>query len=214
MAALIESEAGPVAPFDLAVISQQLAADVSRLVPYTNGFTVEDYLSLDGPYLVEFDDGRLQILPMPDGLHQAIISVLNDLLRDWLKVNDPEGRRKFSPFKVRLSDRDFREPDISCMLGKHAARRHRGYWDGADVVFEVISESNRRHDVTTKYFKYEAAGFPEYWIIDPENRTVEIYLLTDGKYRPLESSVTAASVTLPGFGIGVAELFAKAEAEE
>jgi hypothetical protein len=85
---------------ELSAVSEQLAADVGRLVLNSDGFTVQDYFSLDGNYLVEFDDGRLQILPMPDGLHQAIASVINDLLHVWLKNCDVDGRRKLSPFKV------------------------------------------------------------------------------------------------------------------
>ena len=84
MAVLIESKGRRLAPFDLSVISEQLAADVGRLVPYTSGFTVADYFSLDGNYFVEFDNGRLQVLPIPDGLHQAIVMVIAELLKTWL----------------------------------------------------------------------------------------------------------------------------------
>jgi hypothetical protein len=100
IAALIESESRGLAIAELSAVSEQLAADVGRLVLNSDGFTVQDYFSLDGNYLVEFDDGRLQILPMPDGLHQAIASVINDLLHVWLKNCDVDGRRKLSPFKV------------------------------------------------------------------------------------------------------------------
>jgi Uma2 family endonuclease len=122
MAALIESEIKPMAPSDSAVISHQLAEDVGRLVPNSDGFTVDDYFTLDGNYLVEFVEGRLQVLPMPDSVHQAIVFVLRTLFEKWLEP-DTDGRVVMSPFKVYLNDQLYREPDVAVMLGRNAARR-------------------------------------------------------------------------------------------
>ena len=206
MAALIESEARPMAPFDLAAISQQLAEDVSRLVPDSDGYSVEDYFALDGAYLVEFVDGRLQVLPMPDALHQAIIRVLCDLFERWLE-RDPGGRLVMAPFKVYLNDRLYREPDVAVMLGKHADRRTNEFWRGADLVVEVISESNRRHDVVTKMTDYARASIPEYWIVDPAARSLSVFVLIDGTYQQTGSPAVAESRVLPGFTINVVDLF-------
>jgi Uma2 family endonuclease len=206
MAALIESEARPMAPFDLAAISQQLAEDVSRLVPDSDGYSVEDYFTLDGAYLVEFDDGRLQVLPMPNALHQAIVFVLRVIFEQQLQ-NDPDARVVMSPFKVYLNDRLYREPDVAVMLGKNASRRSNEFWRGADLVVEVISESNRKHDVVTKMADYANAAIPEYWIIDPMIRSVSVYALSNGTYQQIGSPEIAQSRLLNGFALNVAELF-------
>ncbi len=210
MAALIESEARPMAPFDLAVISQQLSEDVSRLVPDSAGYSVEDYFSLNGAYLVEFVDGCLQVLPMPNALHQAIIRVLCNLFEQWLH-RDPDARVVMSPFKVYLNDRLYREPDVAVMLGQHASWRTSDFWRSADLVVEVISESNRQHDAVTKMTDYAAAAIPEYWIIDPGARSIVIYIFEQGAYRPIPTPGIAQSRVLPGFELSVAELFAAAE---
>jgi Uma2 family endonuclease len=209
MAALIESETRPMAPFDLAAISQQLADDVSRLVPDSEGYSIEDYFSLDGAYLVEFVDGRLQVLPMPDSLHQAIIRVLCNLFEQWLQ-RDPDARVVMSPFKVYLNDKLYREPDVAVMLGKHASRRSKDSWRGADLVVEVISESNRQHDIVTKMADYAGAAIPEYWIIDPANRSVSVYALNESAYQQIGIAGSAVSRVLEGFELNVAELFAVA----
>jgi Uma2 family endonuclease len=209
MAALIESEAHPMAPFDLAAISQQLAVDVSRLVPDSEGYSVKDYFSLDGNYLVEFVDGRLQVLPMPNALHQAIIRVLCNLFEQWLQ-RDPDARVVMSPFKVCLNDRLYREPDVALMLGQHASRRSSDFWRGADLVAEVISESNRQHDVVTKMSDYARALIPEYWIIDPTALSISAHTLIEGAYRPIGTPEIVESRVLPGFTLNVAELFALA----
>lgn len=217
MSALLESPPHALSIADLARISQQLAEEVSRLPLRSEGFSVADYLSLDGNYFVEYVDGCLQVLPMPDALHQALTLVLTRLLDDWaVAAADPLARSVQAPFRIYLSERLWREPDVSFMIGRHAARRHRNRWDGADLAIEIISESNREHDVTTKRADYAAARIPEYWIIDPDPRTVRVLTLADGAAEYVlhgEFGVgrVATSVLLAGFAVDVAELFAAAE---
>jgi Uma2 family endonuclease len=206
MAALIESETRPMAPFDLAAISQQFAEDVSRLIPDSEGYSVEDYFSLNGNYLVEFSDGCLQVLLMPDSLHQAIVFVLRVMFEQWLE-RDTDARVVMVPFKVYLNDRLYREPDVAVMLGVNASRRTRDFWRGADLVVEVISESNRQHDVVTKMSDYAAASIPEYWIVDPTTRSISVHTLADGVYQPIGTAKIAQSRVLPGFTLNTEELF-------
>jgi Uma2 family endonuclease len=215
MATLIESPPKPLSIRDVAAISHQLADDLSRMVLKTEGFSVEDYLSLDGPYFVELTHGCLQILPMPDALHQAIAFVFANLLVEW-SASDPLARTKLAPFRLAINKTEFREPDVCFMLGRNAARRHSNYWDGADLVVEVISESNRDHDRITKRAEYAAAGIPEYWIIEPELRTILVLTLRDGTYvqhGTFSPGQVATSVLLSGFSVDVANLFARAAAQ-
>ena len=71
--ALIESPTEPLTLDAVAKVSQTLRDDLQRVVMRPEGFTVEEYFSLDGNYLVEYVEGRLQILPMPDFLHEMLI---------------------------------------------------------------------------------------------------------------------------------------------
>jgi Uma2 family endonuclease len=192
-----------------AAISQQLADDVARLVPDSDGYSVEDYFSLDGSYLVEFDDGRLQVLPMPDSFHQAIGRVLGNIFEQWLE-RDPDGRMVDAPFKAYLNDRLYREPDVAVMLGLHADRRTKDFWRGADLVLEIISETNRRHDVVTKMLDYAAASIPEYWIVEPAARSVSAFVPTDGKYEAAGSGRVLVSKALAGLTVDIPAMFAAA----
>ena len=211
------SQAEPLSVADLARFSQQLAADVGRLPLRSEGFTVADYLSLDGNYLVEYSHGCLQALPMPDALHQALTVVLVRQLDDWaVAATDPMARSMQAPFRIYLSEQLWREPDVSFMLGRNAGRRRRDRWDGADLVIEIISVSNRDHDETTKRADYAAAGVPEYWIVDPAHQTVRVLTLSAGTaayavHGDFAAGQTATSVLLPGFAVDVADLFAAAE---
>lgn len=215
MPTLIESPPKPLSLADVASISRQLADDISRLVLRSEGFSVEDYLSLDGPYLVEYLQGTLQILPMPTALHQAIAFVLANLLVAWSKP-DTLARTKLAPFRVRLNDKLYREPDVCFMRGINAARRNDRFWIGADLAAEIISDSNKTHDLETKLTEYAAAGIPEYWIIHPEEKTISIFTLVDDAYvlhGDFGTGEVATSIALGGFVVDVSDLFATAEAQ-
>jgi Uma2 family endonuclease len=215
MSAILESPPNAISIADLARISPQLAEEICRLPLRSEGFSVADYLSLDGNYLVEYVDGRLQVLPMPDLFHQAVAFVLVGRLDEWAAKSDPMARTAQAPFRMYLTDRLYREPDVALMLGRNAGRRSPARWDGADLAIEIISETNRDHDVTTKRADYAAAGIPEYWIVDPDPRTIRVLTLPTGS---IEYAVhgdfgvgqAVTSMLLPGFAIDVAELFAAA----
>lgn len=214
MATLIGSPTEPLTLEGVAKISQTLAEDLQRVVFSTDGFTVEDYFSLDGNYLVEYVEGRLQILPMPDFLHQAVIQWFLFALRAQL-VHDADARVSMAPAKVMLDAQRYREPDLCVMLGRNKHRRNRKYWVGADFVLEVLSESNREHDWSTKRTDYAKAGIPEYWIVDPDLRTVTKLVLKDGSYTDettAREGDSLASTILAGFVVDVAQLFREAEA--
>ena len=215
MAMLLESPPNPLTLAGVAEISQQLADELGRMVFKTEGFSVEDYLSLDGNYFVEYVDGCLQVLPMPDALHQAIILIVANLLIAYSKP-DADARTKISPFKVWLNPRKYREPDVCFMKGENAARRTGGFWRGADLVVEVVSESNRDHDYETKRVDYARAGIPEYWIIDPSQNILRLYKLVEKSYvlhGDFGIGTTAVSPSLSGLRVDVTELFKQAQAQ-
>ena len=62
------------------------------------------------------------------------------------------------------------------------ARIHEKFWEGADLVMEVVSDDDRRRDVVTKRLEYAKAGIAEYWIVDPQQATITVLKLADGKY--------------------------------
>lgn len=51
-----------------------------------------------------------------------------------------------------------------------------------DLIAEVLSPSNRRHDRFTKFNLYQRAGVREYWIVDPDDKSVQVFLLEEGRY--------------------------------
>jgi len=80
----------------------------------------------------------------------------------------------------------------------------------ADLVADVISPGSRRRDRIDKRDLYEQHGVREYWLIDPEARTVEVLSLESGTYQLVgrwHPGERARSRLLKGFEVPVAPLF-------
>jgi Uma2 family endonuclease len=183
--------------------------EIARLFPNQGMWSEGEYLELNGNQLIEFSDGYVEFLPMPTTTHQLIVAWLyGELLRFVAPLK--LGRPLFAPLRVRLKSGKYREPDIVFMLAAHAARIREEYWEGADLVMEVVSNDDRRRDLETKRQEYAEAQIPEYWIVDPQRSTITVLRLEGdryevaGEYRPGEQ---ARSVILPGFTVDVTAVF-------
>lgn len=187
--------------------------EIASLFPRQGQWSIEEYLNLPTNHLVEFTNGKVEILPMPSESHQLIIAFLYERLRDFVRVR-ALGLVLFAAMPVRLQNDKFREPDIMFLFAEHAHRRHRKYWDAPDLVMEVVSQTYRKHDLETKRVEYAQAGIPEYWIVDPETRTITVLTLDGETYAEAGiygENETAASVLLPGLNVAVNEVWAAAE---
>lgn len=135
------------------------AWDVARLFPDQGAWDEEDYLALSTNHLVELTDGTIEVLPMPTMLHQAIVQYLSNLLLTFATSGNL-GRVLFAPLRVRLRPGKYAEPDVVFMSAAHRDRMGNRFWDGADLVMEVVSESEQDHqrDYVAKRAAFAAAG--------------------------------------------------------
>ena len=79
-----------------------------------------------------------------------------------------------------------------------------------DLIVEVLSPSNPEHDRNTKFRAYALARVREYWIVDPEARTIEVNVLRGQAYAPLGSFGSedqTRSEVLPDFSVLVSEVY-------
>lgn len=187
------------------------AWDIARLFPAQGQWSVEEYLRLNGNYLIEYSNGYIEVLTMPTMRHQVIVLFLLPLLTQFVD-RDGKGKTLVAPFRIRLWADKFREPDVMVMLAKHADRMTNEYWNGADLVVEVVSDDDRRRDLELKRFEYARAGIPEYWIVDPQKNTITVLKL-DGStsyavHGEFHAGETVTSALLPGFIVSVDEVFA------
>lgn len=194
------------------------AWDIARLFPDQGAWTVDDYLDLtrNTNRLIELDDGRIEVLAMPTEKHQLLVQFLLFALHGFATPRKL-GTVLHAGLRVRTLESTYREPDIVFMRTENSHRRGNDFWDGADLVMEVVSpdDNSRRRDLEKKRSEYAAAGIPEYWIIDPHTGQVIVLTLAGAQYDEhgvFSAWETATSVLLEGFEVSVSDLFAAAEA--
>ena len=151
-------------------------------------YTYGDLMQWDDGRRYELYDGVPVALASPSDVHQVILSALHYQLYDFLK--DKPCTVYPSPFDVRLfdtaddrpEDSDYVvQPDLMVVCDKSKVDRH-GVHGAPDLVIEILSPSSRGNDRLRKYSLYEKAGIREYWIVDPDTRSVAVHTLTEGAY--------------------------------
>ena len=190
--------------------------ELAELYPRQGQWTESSYLhvAVDRRHtnrLMEFVDGRLEILSMPSTLHQRVSRFLFNLIYSFVDARRL-GETFFPPYRVRLPDGRHREPDVLCVLKSHAEQIGPKFTQGADIVVEVVSDDDPDRDWVDKKADYAAAGVPEYWIADPRDQTLTILTLDAGarEYREAgryAAGETARSVLLQGLSIDVTAAF-------
>ncbi|QDT39923.1 Uma2 family endonuclease [Stratiformator vulcanicus] len=187
---------------------------VAEMLPRQGMWSVERFLMLDDDDCpVELVNGRVEMMPMTTEEHQ---DAQNYLYVELLAYCDRTGAGKPSTagIRVRMVDGNVRLPDIVFMKAEHQARRNNRYWDGADLVMEIVSEDDSNRDWEEKFAEYAASGVTEYWIIDPRDRTVTVFALDASTAAYCENfrggvGTTARSALLDGFEIAVSAIFGK-----
>jgi len=125
----------------------------------------------------ELIDGMLIAMAPADVRHTYVASNLRELLAheappDLIAIQAPTG--------AIIDDLTWVEPDV--FVAPRSALEHR-YFEGVPLLaVEVLSPSNRLYDLTTKFSRYERAGVPSYWIIDPTEPRLIAWDLRDGQY--------------------------------
>lgn len=155
-------------------------------------YTFADCLAWGEHERIELILGDAVMMSPPSRVHQEILTELTRQLANFL-----EGRqcRVYpAPFGVRLFEGEgdspeevdtVVEPDISVICDRNKLD-DRGCRGAPDLVMEILSPSSRRHDRLIKLGLYQRAGVREYWIVDPENKAVQVLTLSSGLLLPQE----------------------------
>ena len=130
----------------------------------------------------EIIDGDHYVNPAPNLYHQEVSRHLQFQLYTAIELQEL-GVVIDAPVDVELSDHDIVQPDLVII---RKANRHimtptrvKGI---PDLLVEILSPSNPKHDLQTKRIAYERCGVPEYWIVQPDDHKILQLTLVDGKY--------------------------------
>ncbi len=133
---------------------------------------------------VEWVDGEVVLLAPASDRHQNLSDFLTAILRIHAEAKNL-GTVRSAPFQMYLAGvQRGREPDILFIAKEHRHRIQETHLDGpADLAIEILSPESRLRDRGEKLAEYEAAGVREYWLIDPDDKRADFYVLgDDGRY--------------------------------
>jgi Uma2 family endonuclease len=182
--------------------------------PAQGEWTYEDYLRLpDDGNRYEVIRGALYVMPPPVPEHQFSSAELSYQLSKFVRENDL-GLVLTAPLEVKLPRGIASpvQPDVMFFRHGNEPNWEMSAYEGVpDLVGEILSPRTRRLDRTVKLQAYQEAGVPEYWLVDPWDRTVAVHVLgSDLRYtahcRGGEGDRVWSSI-LPGFDLAVAGLF-------
>ena len=178
-------------------------------------FTYADYRSweLEEGERYELIGGKAYAMAAPNDRHQAVGGEIFRQLANYLY-----GKRckvRAAPYDVRLfyeedeSDDTVVQPDISVICDEKK-RGNEGCRGAPDQVVEILSPSNTGVEFIRKFNLYMKAGVREYWIVDPESKTVQAFVLRDGAYvgRVYDSGSSFSSAVIEGLLIDLNGVFA------
>jgi len=184
---------------------------VKDAAPEYKRLTYADYCSWDDDQRWELIDGVAYAMSSPSRKHQEILGILHIKIGTFL--SGKQCKVFLAPFDVRLNhdsgDDTVVQPDIMviCDSSKLGDKSCNG---APDLVIEILSPSTTMRDKLLKFRKYLQAEVREYWIVDPEYKTVSVHLLKNDDYlvRIYDIENTVPVHVLEGCEIDLAEVFA------
>ena len=184
-----------------------------RQWPAPGEWTYEDYFNLpDDGNRYEVIYGELYLMaPVPSPLHQRISRNLEFLLWTHVQAHDL-GEVLDAPCDVIMGTGATPvQPDVIFISKvKLDIITKKNITGVPDLLVEILSASNPEHDREIKFNLYAQSGVAEYWIVDSEAQTVEVFALNEGAYSLLGrfgSGEEVLSKVVAGFRVAVDEVF-------
>ena len=179
-------------------------------------YTYADYLTWEIDEMVELIRGKVfRQAAAPRVIHQQVAGNVFVALSNHLKRN--KCGVFIAPFDVRLPVKSKRNEDIDtvvqpdiCVICDPDKLDEAGCLGAPDLVVEVLSPSNNKKELQNKYDVYEESGILEYWVIHPNECTLLVYTLANGRYVPSKLFThgdRVASQAVEGFVLDLDEVF-------
>ena len=161
--------------------------------------------------IYELLNGNIVRRSSPHAKHQLAQSRLMRLIGNFVfekKLGEVIG----APMDVVFDDDNVPQPDVFFIKKERTKIIELDglVWGAPDLVVEIISQGTARNDRVDKKALYERCGVSEYWIVEPNARTVEVYVLNNQSYALLdflEIEGTLKSQVLIGFELDITEVF-------
>jgi Uma2 family endonuclease len=179
-------------------------------------YTYADYLTWQFQERLELFRGKIfKMSPAPNRLHQLL---LGSIYRKIMQVFDEKPCQVYiAPFDVRLVKSKKNntkvttvvQPDI-CIICDTNKLDDKGCNGAPDLVVEILSPGNTKKEMGIKFELYEENGVKEYWIVQPENKSIIIYTLQNKTFiglKPLTEDDIMKSPLFPQLKFKLMDIF-------
>ncbi|MEW6619844.1 MAG: Uma2 family endonuclease [bacterium] len=146
-------------------------------------WTYEDYVQFpDDGKRYQIIQGEVYMSPAPVPYHQRISAKLFEILQQFVKINKL-GEVFYAPCDVLFSDEDVVQPDIFFISKENLNIIKDKYIEGApNLIIEITSPYTQNLDKLLKKRLYETYGVKEYWLLDADKKTLQIFSHTGKLY--------------------------------
>lgn len=188
-----------------------------RYAQYPRKATYEEFLELteNSEDRFEYIDGEIYILASPRAFHQQILGDLHAIFYNWF--SGKQCKPMLAPFDIKLKrfeeDKNVVQPDLMVICDLEDKLDDRDYYQGVpSLLVEILSESTRGKDSVKKLDLYMSTGVREYWIINPFNKEVTVFLFENydvAKSKTAKNDETAASFIFEGLEVSLKKIFVR-----
>ena len=193
-----------------------IVTDINEL-DLSGTYTYADYLLWHFKERVELIKGKIfKMSPAPSTRHQQISGNLHWEMRAFFQNH--YCQMFYAPFDVRLPRQDQKvtdqkiytvvQPDL-CIICDESKLDERGCLGAPDLIVEILSPGNSKTEMLNKFELYQESGVREYWLVEPSQNAVLIYVLDEtGKYVGLQPAVESVQSSIfPELKIDLGQIF-------
>lgn len=139
-------------------------------------YTLDDYYSIPDERRVELIDGVIYDMSSPTNIHQLLAVQIWKTIESYIRKKGGNCIPFVAPADVQLDcdDKTMVQPDVFVVCDRSKVIKRCTY-GAPDLIVEILSPSTRKKDISIKLKKYIGAGVAEYWIVDPDKKTVVVY---------------------------------------
>lgn len=181
-------------------------------------YSYADYLTWKINEQIELFKGKIhEMSPAPRTAHQRVARKLTGIMLQSFTKQTCE--LFFAPFDVRLLDNKKSttdaaiftvvQPDL-CVICDPNKIDDRGALGAPDLVVEILSPGNSKKELKLKFDLYEEAGVLEYWIVNPQDKTIYVFINEKNKFigqRPLIEEDKIKSTIFPSLDFTLDQIF-------
>ena len=139
-------------------------------------YTIDAIYALPDGERAELIDGRIYMMAPPNTMHQNLVSEFTITIGNYIRSKGGNCKVFPAPFAVFLNNdnQNYVEPDISVICDKNKLDE-KGCNGAPDWIIEIVSPGCPSDDYIKKAYYYKNYGVREYWIVDPDKKSVFVY---------------------------------------